>query len=224
MVHLKYFEIFSNFFKRENQKLRSNTIIELYFILKWLSPKSQLKDHFNLDKNHKLLSEPSYESSTSESDSTESSETPTKSDTNTKSSDSKSRDISRDYHVGTGNETGTTCKQLKPSKEIIKTSTPSRLHLKKGYFSFIENDSFIRKMLIDNSEKSYKNKIDDENRYQKQHPTAEHAKTDDSESSNDGDNDNYVVYGYVKNERVGPDGDDSESDSNDKENDQECMK
>ena len=144
MVHLKYFEIFSNFFKRENQKLRSNTITELYFILKWLSPKSQLKDHFNLDKNHKLLSEPSYESSTSESDSTESSETPTKSETNTKSSDSKSRDISRDYHVGTGNETGTTRKQLKPSKEIIKTSTPSRLHLKKGYFS-IQNDSFIRK-------------------------------------------------------------------------------
>ena len=141
MVHLKYFEIFSNFFKRENQKLRSNTITELYFILKWLSPKSQLKDHFNLDKNHKLLSEPSYESSTSESDSTESSETPTKSDTNTKSSDSKSRDISRDYHVGTGTETGTTRKQLKPSKEIIKTSTPSRLHLKKGYFSF-ENDIF----------------------------------------------------------------------------------
>ena len=151
------------------------------------------------------------------------SETPTKSDTNTKSSDSKSCDISRDYHVGTGNETGTTHKQLKPSKEIIKTSTPSRLHLKKGYFS-IQNDSFIRKMLINNSEKSYKNRIDDENRYHKEHPTAEHAKSDDSESSNDGDNDNYVVYGYVKNETAGTEGNDSESDSKDKENDQECMK
>ena len=79
------------------------------------------------------------------------------------------------------------------------------------------------KILIDNSEKCYKNRIDDENRYQKEHPTAEHAKIDDSESSNDGDNDNYVVYGYVKNEKAGTDGDDSESDSKDKENDQECM-
>ena len=79
------------------------------------------------------------------------------------------------------------------------------------------------KILIDNSEKCYKNRIDDENRYQKEHPTAEHAKTDDSESSNDGDNDNYVVYDYVKNEKTGTDGDDSESDSKDKENDKECM-
>ena len=126
--------------------------------------------------------------------------------------------------MGTGNETGTTRKQLKPSKEIIKTSTPSRLHLKKGYFS-IQNDSFIRKILIDNSEKSYKNRIDDENRYHtKEHLATEHAKIDDSESSNDGDNDNYVVYGYVKNEKAGTDDDDSESDSKDKENDQACMK
>ena len=82
------------------------------------------------------FSEPSYESSTSESDSS-STDSPTKSsDTKTKSSDTKSRDRSRDGDVGRtvpgiGKQSET--RQLK-SKEIIKTSTPSRLHLKKGNF------------------------------------------------------------------------------------------
>ena len=48
-------------------------------------------------------------------------------------------------------------------------------------------------------------------------------KTDDSDSSNDGDDDKYVVYGYAKNEKTGSGNEDSESDSKDHENDKECM-
>ena len=126
---------------------------------------------------------------------------------------------------GTGKQSET--RQLK-SKEIIKTSTPSRLHLKNGNFEFT-NSIFAQNWLTNISEKGYKNKIDDENtgRYQtsdiRGHPASGHLKTDDSDSSNDGDDDKYVVYGYVKNEKAGSDHEDSESDSKDHDNDKECM-
>ena len=50
-----------------------------------------------------------------------------------------------------------------------------------------------------------------------------HVKTDDSDSSNDGGDNNYIVYGYVKNEKTGSEHDDSESSSKDQENNQERM-
>ena len=121
-------------------------------------------------------------------------------------------------NLGTGKEADT--RQLK-SKEIIKTSTPSRLHLKKG----LKLEFLIKKCRFF-SEEGYKNKIDDENRYHTVDINAEmvgHVKTDDSDLSNDGGDDNYVVYEYVKNEKTGSEHEDSESSSKDQENDQERM-
>ena len=113
-------------------------------------------------------------------------------------------------------------------KKLLKLQHRHVYISKMVIFSF-KNSIFAQNWLTNISEKGYKNKIDDENtgRYQtsdiRGHPASGHLKTDDSDSSNDGDDDKYVVYGYAKNEKTGSGNEDNESDSKDQENDKECM-